>query len=283
MFAAVARRAAKECTAFAALPQTTADEHTLVGQNWDWLPSTSDTVIVLEAEQDEGPNFVTVVEAGLLAKTGFNSAGIGLVTNALVTDQDSGQPAVPYHAVLRAILDAETMTDALDAVTRFERSSSANYLIAHRDGEAINVEAAPGDFTRTYLEFPQGGTFVHTNHYVCPTFDLRDVTLWDGPDSPFRWHRMKQFLERDWGSLTPDKVQGFLGDHFNQPTGICTHPDPRLGPADRFATIASVVMDLNSHTMWIADGNPCQTPFRAVDYSAFLGKMPAFLGSSSEG
>ncbi len=59
----------------------------------------SDTVIVLEAEQDQGPNYVAVVGAGLLAKSGFNSAAIGLVTNALVTDQDRGQPGVPYHVI----------------------------------------------------------------------------------------------------------------------------------------------------------------------------------------
>ena len=53
--------------------------------------------MVLEAEQDEGPRFVTVVEAGLLAKFGLNSAGVGILTNALVCDGDTGEPGVPYH------------------------------------------------------------------------------------------------------------------------------------------------------------------------------------------
>jgi isopenicillin-N N-acyltransferase-like protein len=57
---------------------------------------------VLEVRQDEGPDFVTVVEAGLLAKTGMNAAGLGLVTNALVTDADVGEPGLPYHVLLRA-------------------------------------------------------------------------------------------------------------------------------------------------------------------------------------
>ena len=38
--------------------------------------------LVLEVQRDDGPDFVTVVEAGLLAKTGFNSSGIGLVVKA---------------------------------------------------------------------------------------------------------------------------------------------------------------------------------------------------------
>ena len=84
MFAAVARAAARECTALVALPQSTTAGHTLLAQNWDWKPEAADNLVVLEARPDSGPSFVTVVEAGLLAKTGLNSAGIGLVTSALV-------------------------------------------------------------------------------------------------------------------------------------------------------------------------------------------------------
>ncbi|MEX2422044.1 MAG: C45 family peptidase, partial [Actinomycetota bacterium] len=50
-----------ECSAFAVLPEASADGHTLLGQNWDWLLHCFDTVVVLEAEQEEGPNFVSVV------------------------------------------------------------------------------------------------------------------------------------------------------------------------------------------------------------------------------
>src|ERR1700733_1258520 len=101
MFAAKARQAANitaatarpgECSAFAVAPSPGRRGPTLIGQNWDWLPHAADTVVVLEARQDEGPDFVTVVEAGLLAKTGMNSSGLGLVTNALVTADDAGEP-----------------------------------------------------------------------------------------------------------------------------------------------------------------------------------------------
>jgi isopenicillin-N N-acyltransferase-like protein len=272
MFAAVARQAAQECTAFIALPEATADDHVLIAQSWDWKPQMVDTVIVLEAEQEEGPNFVSVVEAGLLAKTGLNSAGIGLATNALVSDQDVGAPGIPYHVILRAILDAETMSDALGAVLRLPRSSSANYLIAHRDGLAINVEAAPGDYSRAYLQYPEGGIFVHTNHFAAPDFDLKDVTLWSGPDSPFRRYRMATLLEAAHGDLDAHAAQALFRDHVNYPSGICTHPDPRLEPTEQFATVAAVIMDLNASKLWVSDGFPCQARFRELDYAEFLDK-----------
>jgi isopenicillin-N N-acyltransferase-like protein len=61
-----------------------------------------------------------------------------------------------------------------------------------------------------------------------------------------------------------------LSDHADRPGSICTHPDERQPRLDRSATVASVVMDLGERRMWLADGQPCRTPYRELDYSAFL-------------
>jgi len=280
MFAAKARAAAggdararpDGCSAFAVVPPRGADGHTLIGQNWDWLLHSFETVVVLEAEQDEGPDFVTVVEAGLLAKTGMNSSGIGLVTNALVTDRDVGEPAVPYHVLLRAILDAETLPDAYAAMQRSRRSSSANYLVATADGMAVDVEAAPGDFSSLFLSFPRDGVLLHTNHFVSTRFDGTDVSLWVMPDSPFRLARLGEAVAAHAGPLSLDDFRSFLADHANHPSGVCCHPDERADRLDRGSTVASVLMDLDDRRMWVADGHPCTSPYRELDYGSFLSK-----------
>ena len=278
MFAAKARQAAGQqrapdgCTAFAVVPAPDASGSTLIGQNWDWLPHSSETVVVLEARQDEGPDFVTVVEAGLLAKTGMNSSGLGLVTNALVTDADTGAPGIPYHLALRAILDCETVSDALTALQSGERSSAANYLIAHRDGSVVDVEAAPGDFGQMYLLFPQDGVVLHSNHFLSPKFGGKDVSVWVMPDSPLRLQRIRAGLSGSDGLPTLDTFRSLLADHANYPSGLCCHPDPRMDPHDQGATVASVLMDLGTRQMFLADGNPCTTPYRQLDYREFLAK-----------
>ncbi|MBX6369441.1 MAG: peptidase C45, partial [Rhodospirillales bacterium] len=283
MFAAKAREAEAaaggphECSSFAALPEATPHGGTLVGQNWDWLLHTSDTVVVLEASQEDGPDFVTVVEAGLLAKTGFNSSGVGLCTNALVTAADVGAPGVPYHVVLRAILDSETLSDALVALQSGVRSSSANYLIAHEDGVALDVEAAPGDFSQLYLLYPDDGVLLHTNHFVSPDFDGRDVSVWAMPDSPFRLARLRDLVRAGRGALSEEAWERILGDHATYPLGICCHPDPRLSELERSATVASVVMDLPGRRLLLADGHPCSTPYRELDYREFLSKPSSLL------
>jgi len=278
MFAAKARQAAGRprapdgCTAFAVVPAPGAGGSTLIGQNWDWLPHASETVVVLEARQDGGPDFVTVVEAGLLAKTGMNSSGLGLVTNAMVTDADTGEPGIPYHVALRAILDCETVSDALAALQSGERSSAANYLIAHRDGSAVNVEAAPGDFGRLYLLFPEDGVALHSNHFLSPRFGGQDVSVWVMPDSPLRLQRIRAGLGGPECPPTLDTFRALLADHAGYPSGLCCHPDPRVDPYDQGATVASVLMDLGTRRMYLAAGNPCSAPYRQLDYREFLAK-----------
>jgi isopenicillin-N N-acyltransferase like protein len=276
MFSARARAAkgaagpTAECSSFCVLPGVSASGHLLMGQNWDWLPHCSDTVVVLEVRRDDGPDFVTVVEAGLLAKAGMNAAGVGVATNSLVTDLDLGEPAVPYHVVLRALLDAGGMTEALATLQRWPRASSANYLLGHRDGVGIDVEAAPGDFTRlSYLD-PGDGVLVHTNHFLAVPRGVVDLSPWAMPDTLARYQRLGTALRTAPRPLALGVVQEALRDHADHPNGVCCHPDPRDHPADQGATIASIVMDLEERVMWLADGNPCVAPYRRIDYGASL-------------
>jgi isopenicillin-N N-acyltransferase like protein len=212
---------------------------------------------VLEARQEDGPDFVTVVEAGLLAKAGLNAAGLGLVTNALVTEADVGDPGLPYHVLLRAILDCATVTEALEVLQAGPRSSSANYLIAHASGAALDIEAAPGDFTRLYPLYPDQGVLLHTNHFQAPGLDPVDVSLWAMPSSPVRLQRLRAGTEGT-APLTPDRLRALLADHADYPHSICSHPDPADHPLEQGATIASLLMDPDAGQVWLAAGNPCE-------------------------
>lgn len=274
MYSAKARDAAAlrtaECTSFALVPAPGATSPVIIGQNWDWLVHCFETVVVLESERNDGPNFVTVVEAGLLAKTGMNSAGLGLTTNALVTDADKGDPGVPFHVLLRAIFDCETVSEALATLQRGNRSSSANFLIAHEDGSALNIEAASGDYSKLFLVDPTG-PYLHTNHFLSDRFDGRDVSLWAMPDSPVRLGRVRA-ASRAGGPLDAQRMMTLMADHAGFPDSVCCHPNPNHAPTEQGATVASVVMEPGGRTMWLADGQPCSRPFRHLDYAEFLGQ-----------
>jgi isopenicillin-N N-acyltransferase-like protein len=218
---------------------------------------------VLEARQDDGPDFVTVVEAGLLAKTGMNAAGLGLATNALVTDADVGDPGLPYHVLLRAVLDCATVTEALEALQGGPRSSSANYLIAHASGSALNIEAAPGDFTRLYPLYPENGVLLHTNHFLAPRIHPADLSLWAMPSSQVRLQRLKA-AQQAQDPRTLDDFRVVLADHADYPHSVCAHPEPAAHPLEQGQTVASLLMDLTAGQLWLAAGNPCQVPYEQL-------------------
>jgi isopenicillin-N N-acyltransferase-like protein len=264
---ATTARATDGCTALAVLPGRSRDGHTLLAQNWDWMVHVVDTVVVLEAERDDGPAFVTAVEAGLLAKTGLNAAGLGLATNFLLTADDDGRTGVPYHVTLRALLDARSVPEALERLGSMERSSSANYLLADASGRAVDVEAAPGDGARLYRIEPEDGLLAHTNHFCTEATRALDAGAEVVPSSPLRLQRVRDLVGAPAGSA---EIRAALADHENFPAAVCCHPDPDLDEAERDITALSIVMDLDARRVELADGNPCETPYRTLDYADLL-------------
>jgi isopenicillin-N N-acyltransferase-like protein len=181
---------------------------------------------------------------------------------------------VPYHVALRAILDAETISDAYAVLQRAPRSSSANYLIAHRDGQAVNIEGAPGDFDALFLTFPDDGLLLHTNHFESGRLAAVDVGHQVMPDSPFRLQRLREQLGGA-PSLSLKNLRQALADHAGHPSGVCCHADERWDLLDQGQTVASVLMDLDDRRMWVADGRPCTAAYRELDYGDFLAKPAA--------
>ena len=117
---------------------------------------------------------------------------------------------------------------------------------------------------------PEDGLIAHTNHFLSPRFDAVDVGRWVMPDGVFRLQSVREFLKPRLGSVRPETLQEALSLHEGHPAGVCSHEQEDLDPAEWDATIASAVIDLSRRRVWLADGNPCTTGYRPLDYSDFL-------------
>lgn len=256
-----------ECTSFSGLD---ARGRRLIGQNWDWLTFAADTVVILESTPDTGPRWMTVVEAGLLAKFGMNSCGLAFTTNALASSADTGAPGVPYHVMLRALLDCRTPTDAATLLQSAHRSSSANYMFASGDGLAVDAETSPGGFERITWELPDDtGILLHANHFsVSPARDggLADVGIKLMADSLFRLQRIRH-LTRSTPAAGVEDWKRIMGDHAGHPSGLCCHPDPHADAADRWLTASGVVFEPAALRAHVCAGNPCEARWTVRDYA----------------
>lgn len=267
---------ARECTSFGLTPERTASGEVWVGQNWDWLVHGVESVVMLEVERDERPNFVTIVEAGLLAKAGMNASGVAVVANALVSSADLGDLGLPFHIMLRAVLDCETLTDVVHTLHERRRASSANYLVGEASGAVMNLEVAPGGVDRASVLLPQNGAVVHANHFQSPPAGITDLAPLGMSDSYVRQQRMSAAVAEHRRTLTLDDVHETLCDHAGFPNSVCCHPDPRDAEGEQWQTVLSVVFEPATQTMYLAPGTPCTNPKERFDLSAFLGTPPAF-------
>ncbi|MER6914273.1 C45 family peptidase [Streptomyces sp. NPDC000594] len=258
-----------ECTAFCDLR----GPEPVVGQNWDWIPFSHDTVVVLEAVPEHGPRWVSVVEAGLLAKFGMNSAGVTVLTNALVTSLDVGEPGVPYHLMLRALLESESVVAAEAVLRDADRASSANYLLVG-EGRGVDAETRPGGGDEiAWQRVGQDGCLIHCNHFTSEESVFAKPGTDHGPrvmpDTLFRRERALALAEL----MPTPSVAGWhevLSDHANFPDAICCHPDPAEHELEQGSTVASVVIEPAQRLMHLVLGHPCAVPRVTYDYREFF-------------
>jgi isopenicillin-N N-acyltransferase-like protein len=252
-------RVPRECTALGV-----AGDRPLVAQTWDWKPGARETVVMLVCTPTGRPGFVTLVEAGLLAKIGMNDAGLAIATNALQSTLDRGEPGVPFHAILRRVLTSATFDEAVDAIERGPRASSANYLVGSADGRVTDLECTPGGPAEVYRpEVP-----AHANHFLRPRpRPFKDLGAIDGADSVHRQGRALAALDEPADA----SIREALVSHDGGPDlAVCQHEHPGVDPVMDHATITAMVAEPAAGLLHVAAGNPCSASFETFGVHELL-------------
>ena len=266
MFAARNAATPAECTSFAVLPQTPDAGPLLAGQNWDWLEFATTIAVVLVAHRATAPDFVTVAEAGTLAKVGLNETGLTLCTNTLISDGDEGRPGVPYHVLLRSVLDAPDLDTAVDVICSADRACSANYLLSDGVARAVDLETAPTTDGWRRIE-PSNGAITHSNHFLTDGLTGEDRYLKAKPHSLDRLDSIRRRLDSE-ATRTVADLKAVLADHESSPSSVCQHARAEVHPVERTLTVAGVVLDPSTTTMHYTCGQPCTAGWNEVGLSA---------------
>jgi isopenicillin-N N-acyltransferase-like protein len=252
-------RFTKGCSDLIASNDVTADGSVLAAHNNDTSPSTQELVTIIHYQVDGEPEIVAVGYGGLGISVGYNSAGISLTGNQV--DSTDMRVGVPRLLLVRKILAARTIGQAIDAAILKERASDYNQVITDRNGEIYSIEGSATDYAPLYST---DGYLVHTNHYVAPwmrkfEYDPHGIT-----SSIVRYNRGVRLLKNNRGRITVDLLKQFLSDHVNHPGSICRH-------GTYVKTTFSVVINLTTGTMLLARGNPCEVKYN--EYRLLTGKV----------
>lgn len=255
-----------ECTAFAVMPDATADGHLWLGQNWDWFPDVAG--LLLHVTRPDGLRILCFTEAGIAGgKIGLNSRGVGLAVNGLLsTEDDWARLGRPFHLRTWDALCSPSLEDAVRSATHGDRSCSANFVIGQAGGPgagaAVNLETAPRAVSAEPLE---GSVYAHANHFLhADRLGVRQPIDEERRSTYHRCARMDRLLQRAsaGGPVTLETLQATLRDHEERPDSICRHPSPALPEGERYQTVASLIMDLHAGRLHAAAGPPCEAAYQ---------------------
>jgi isopenicillin-N N-acyltransferase like protein len=229
------------CTGVVALPEATHGRRVIHAQNWDWKAECAATAVVLRVRRDDGPDLLTFTEAGGLARSGFNAAGIAITANYLECDRDYRRLGVPLALIRRKVLESRDLALAMRCVYVTPKSAANNMIVSHAGGVAIDFECAPDE---TFQVHPERGLLVHANHFVSPVAlgKLRDTGIANTPDTLYRDVRVRGLLAPQIGRLTREDIKAALLDDFATPWSVCRPPRPGVTGVVS-ATVAMVVME----------------------------------------
>jgi isopenicillin-N N-acyltransferase-like protein len=237
------------CTDLVARGCATADGSTLVAHTNDLSPRVENDLVILQVQAGDDPEFLGVSVAGLGYSAGFNAAGISMTGNELANNDI--RPGVPRLLVVRSILAARRLGEALDACLLPQRASSYNNVVADAHGEVYSMEGSATDCEPIYIE---DDLLAHANHYVSPAMRRFEADRNDIGSSVYRHNRARRLLQENRGRLSPELFQALLADHAGYPASICKHGLESV-------TVFSLIVNLNERRAWIGRGRPCRTTY----------------------
>ena len=219
----------------------TADGHLLVAHNNDLYAEEEDDLVALEWRVPGEP-VVFTLGTGPWISVGWNDAGLSVTGNELSPNDE--RVGIPRLLQVRDVLTRRTLAEAVEAVLHPARASSYNWVLAHRDGGALNVE---GSATRAGIDVPGADGFLaHTNHYA--RADMRDLeSSAFVADSTKRLDRARELANGE--GLTLVDLREALADH----EALCRHGEG----ARTVKTVFWCVADVTAGEIRFGRGNPC--------------------------
>jgi isopenicillin-N N-acyltransferase-like protein len=235
-----------------------ADAPMIAVQTWDWHEELSDYWLVWTIEHGDGSVVHTLTEFGILGKIGVNSRGLGVLMNILHHERDGAGIGVPVHVLARRILDsANDLNQALNLIATSPASASVTLTLVAAQGDdkvALSAEIYPGG--PGYILPDDRGILLHTNHLLSVPGAWGDRENVIGPDSFFRYEILRRRLQEIEPTSRQDLV-GALSSHFGGGGAICCHPDSEAEFGSRYATLATVTLDVSAGYMTVQEGGPC--------------------------
>ncbi|WP_331770287.1 C45 family peptidase [Embleya sp. NBC_00888] len=225
-------------------------------QTWDWHVELSDCWHTLESRGGRH-DVVGLTENGILGKIGVNSAGLALHFNILGHLRD-GVGGIPVHVLAAIVLEeAGSVAEAVEIVRGAPIASSGSFSLFD-ESTAVLLDVSP---VGVFEIAPRNGVLVRTNHFLTPTPAADEKTWLYQPDSGERYDFVRARLGRRGAPNAAGELVDYLVTGAGEPPVTC-RPDPDKPLGQRWATLATVVLEPAARTATVLDGTPAEARAR---------------------
>lgn len=247
------------CSCFAVVAEAGTGK-TLVGQTYDMPEFHQDYLTLLRLKPAQGPRQLVVTFAGIVGACGLNEAGIGVNINYL-SPRDVGLGRL-HSIVVRQILAAPQLADALAPPVLPPRAGGAHFLIADRAGLVVSIETTS---KRHWVFYPEGNAIGHTNHYLAAWLkDVEYLRAGSIGGSLARYTALRRYLHEQGDRLTVAALQELTRNHVSYPRSICAHGADFEPAGSRSRTVSAMVQVPADQTIYLTQGCACEANYAPV-------------------
>lgn len=232
--------AVERCTSFTAV----ADGATILAHAEHWYAADVGSVaVVIERPEGGSPVIVSPTPACYLPAVGMNAGRAAQGIDSLAASDD--REGVPRVLVSRHALQASDRADAVRRAGLAGRAGGYAHVFALPGGQTFSVETTAERLAEL------GGPGGHTNHYLDRDLDV--VGSEPSQSSLARYARLSELLAGR-PPQTPEDAGALLRDD-----GLAPQGDPDT------AVLFAMVCEVEAGRMWVAPGDPRETPYEEVD------------------
>ncbi len=251
------------CTTFAVMPREK-NGNIYIAQTWDWLQFSKDLLILLCCKGENGVNFLSVTEPGVIANVGINNKGIAVFLN-YISVLDTNTKGSLYHVLLRRALESDDIIELQRNLVRSPIAFAIHIMATNHQGMLISNE-----LTSAGIDFRiiQDKFILHTNHILSDKLKIHNVVNEMYQDSEMRYSMAQKCLEELIKSedIDVEDIYDIFRKHSDDKGNICKHADLK----DEFSistlfTLIYQVTPLGNNKLYMSVGKPCESELFEID------------------
>lgn len=226
----------------------------LVAHNEDGNTAYTGRMFLLRMHPEGRPSVLAASYPGVLPGNApwVNSHGVMMTTNYIASREV--KLGVGRYFLDRQAMAATTLDEAAKICSHPERAYAYHHIIGSREEKRVlGLEVTPSKLEQQEIR----GLYMHTNHLVLPSMAGEpQVQDYVESSSMSRWQVLTRWKESLPENAAPGAgdLLGVLSSHQNRPYSPCRHPEGEV----EGATLLNALFDLESGTLRIHKGNPCQ-------------------------